>query len=77
MEFEVSIDENNPHLFYKSSGLTTDGFTFTKADIFATATQKLAAMQQTLNSPELKTNFISDTEFVALKNQCSTWVDSL
>ena len=74
------LDNNSSnHIAYKLSdaNLAADGFTYTKAQTFASATQKINSMKQTYNSSDFMNNFISDTEFNQLKQDCVNWVSSL
>lgn len=66
-----------PCYIVQGTNLTTDGFTFTKAETYTTAMQQLSGMKQTINSSALQEKFVSDEVFDAFKTECTTWVNGL
>ncbi len=79
IDFESMRGETFSYPCYKVQGtnLTTDGFTFTKAETYTTAMQQLSGMKQTINSSALQEKFVSDEVFDAFKTECTTWVNGL
>ncbi len=57
--------------------LSTDDFTFTKPQIVSNAIQKINEMKQTVNSSGFNRYFITDSEFNLIKEQCTSWANSL